>query len=184
MSTSSSSDLAERVVDTFMRLVHRGSRLAVGVLIIVSVICVGSFALGLAALSDGVRTAWAILGGVGVIVAIGALVLVLFRLWVISTMTVALIQDMRTLLTNDPGTERVVIETVEASDGVQDQSAVVMSRQFFQMNATVAPRAGQLLALSLALKSITAFPLLMMLSVAITFGFACLSVLFALGLLF
>jgi hypothetical protein len=179
-----SADLADRTVESFQRLVHRGSRLAVGVLIVVSVICIGSFTLGLVALTGGVRTAWAILGGIGLIVAIGALVLALFRLWVISTMSVSLAQDLRTLLVNDPGTERVVIETVEASDGVQDQSAVVMSRQFFQMNDTVAPRAGQLLALSLALKSITAFPLLVMLSVAITFGFACLSVLFALGLLF
>jgi hypothetical protein len=52
------------------------------------------------------------------------------------------------------------------------------------MNDSVAGRAGQLVALSLALKSITSFPFLMLLATAITIGFGSLSVLFLLGLVF
>jgi hypothetical protein len=175
-------DLAQRAVDSFLTLVRRGSRLAVGTLAIVVVVCLGGLALGLLALDGGVRTAWLLLGGIGAAVAIGAVVLALFRLWAISSMSVALVTDLQTLIAGDPGSERMVIETVEASDGVQDASAVVMSRQFFTMNDSVAGRAGQLVALSLALKSITTFPFLMLLATTITIGFGLLSLLFLLGL--
>ena len=182
---SSQPDLATRAVDSFLTLVRRGTRLAVGTFLIVVVICIGGFLLGLAALDGGVRTAWILLGGVGAVVALGSVAVAWFRLWVISRLSVALAQDIRTMITNDPATERVVIETVESSDGVQDQSAVVMSRQFFAMNASVAAgSAGQFTALAVALKGVTTFPLLMLLASAITFGFAGLSVLFLLGLIF
>jgi hypothetical protein len=182
-SSSGVGDLAQRAVDAFLTLVRRGTRLAAGTLAVVTLICLGSFVLGLAALSGGTRTAWIVLGGIGLVIAIGSIVLAMFRLWVITTISVALVEDLRAVMSADPGAERVVIETVESSDGVQDQSAVVMSRQFFRMNDTVG-RAGQFVALSAALKSVTSFPLLMMLSVATTFGFAMLGFLFALGLLF
>ena len=74
-----------------------------------------------------------------------------------------------------------MIETVEASDGVQDQSATVMSRQFFTMSQTVGS-AGQFGALAVALKSVTTFPLLLLLATVITIGFAGLSFLFLLGI--
>jgi lysylphosphatidylglycerol synthetase-like protein (DUF2156 family) len=176
--------LAQRAVDTFLVLVHRGTRLAVGTLAIVVLICLGGLALGAAALDGGMRSAWLLLGGIAAVVAIGAVVLALFRLWAITSMSVALVTDLQTLMSGDPGTERVVIETVEASDNVQDQSAVVMSRQFFTMNDSVAGRAGQMVALSLALKSITTFPFLLLLATAITIGFAGMSVLFLLGMVF
>ena len=108
----------------------------------------------------------------------------MFRLWAITTISVALVNDIQSLISSDPGSERVVIETIESTDGVQDQSAVVMSRQFFAMSDSVGGRAGQFVALSLALKSVTSFPLLILLATAITVGFACLSMLFLLGLIF
>jgi hypothetical protein len=148
------------------------------------VICCGGLLLGVFALSGGVRTAWILLGGIGVVVAMGSVMLAMFRLWAISSISVALVSDIQTLISNDPVQERVVIETVESSDGVQDQSAVVMSRQFFAMNDSVGVRAGQFVALSMALKSVTTFPLLILLATAITVGFAGLSFLFLLGLLF
>jgi hypothetical protein len=177
-------ELAQRAVDSFLTLVHRGTRLAVGTLAIVVLICVGGFALGLAALDGGVRTAWILLGGAGVVVAVGSVLLAMFRLWAITTVSVALVNEVQALISNDPVSERVVIETVESSDGVQDQSAVVMSRQFFAMSDSVGGRAGQFVALSAALKSITSFPLLILLATAITIGFAGMSVLFLLGLIF
>ena len=41
----------------------------------------------------------------------------------------------------------MVIDTIEASDGVQDQSAVVMSRQFFTLRDSIDGRAAQFVAL-------------------------------------
>jgi hypothetical protein len=174
-------DLATRAVDSLLTLVHRGTRLAFGTLMIVVVICVGGFALGIAALSDGIETVWIIFGGFAAFVAIGSVVLAMFRLWAITKLGTALVMDVERLIAGDPRSERVVIETVEASDGVQDQSAMVMSRQFFTMNETVV-RAGQFSALAVALRSVTTFPLLMLLATVITIGFAGLSLLFLLGL--
>ncbi len=45
-------NLAQRAVDMFLTLVRRGTALAVGTLAVVSFICIGSFLLGLAALSE------------------------------------------------------------------------------------------------------------------------------------
>jgi hypothetical protein len=57
-----------------------------------------------------------------------------------------------------------------------------MSRQFFAMSDTVGT-AGQFAALSVALRSVTTFPLLMLLATVITIGFAGLGFLFLLGIL-
>jgi hypothetical protein len=175
-------DLAQRAVDSLLTLVHRGTRLAFGTMVIVIVICLGGFALGVAALSDGIETVWILFGGFAAFIAIGAVGLAMFRLWAISRLSTELVTEVERLISADPRSERVVIDTVEASDGVQDQSAVVMSRQFFTMSNTVGT-AGQFGALAIALKSVTTFPLLILLSTVITIGFAGLSLLFLLGLL-
>jgi hypothetical protein len=173
--------LATRAVDSLLWLVHRGTRLAFGTLLIVIVVCVGGFALGLAALSDGIQTVWVVVGGAAAFVAIGAVMLAMFRLWAITRLGTALVTEVERLIAGDPRSERIVIDTVEASDGVQDQSAMVMSRQFFAMSDTVG-RAGQFGALAVALKSVTTFPLLILLATAITVGFAGLGLLFLLGI--
>ena len=175
-------DLAQRAVDTFMTLVRRGTALAGGTLAIVVVICVGSFALGVAALSDGIQTVWIVLGGLSALVAIGAVLVAIWRLLLIRTLSVSLVKELHELVSSDPRSERVVIETVESSDDVQDQSAVVMSRQFFSMQQSVGPRAAQFVALGTALRSVTTFPLLMLLATVITIGFAGLSLIFLLAL--
>lgn len=175
-------DLAQRAVDTFMTLVRRGTALAGGTLAIVVVISVGSFALGVAALSDGIQTVWIVLGGLSALVAIGAVVVAIWRLLLIRTLSVSLVKEVHALISSDPRSERVVIETVESSDDVQDQSAVVMSRQFFSMQQSVGPRAAQFVALGTALRSVTTFPLLMLLATVITIGFAGLGLIFLLAL--
>ena len=175
-------DLATQAVDSLLTLVHRGTRLAFGTMLIVIVVCLGCFALGIAALSDGIETVWIIFGGFAAFVAIGSVGLAMFRLWAITKLGTALITDVERLIAGDPRSERVVIDTIEASDGVQDQSAVVMSRQFFTMSDTVGT-AGQFTALAVALKSVTTFPLLILLATVITIGMAGLSPLFLLGIL-
>ena len=175
-------DLATRTVDSLLTLVRRGTRLAFGTLLVVVVVCVGTFALGIAALSNGIETVWIVAGGFAAVVAIGAVVLAMLRLWAITRLGSALVTEVERLIAGDPQSERVVVETVEASDGVQDQSAMVMSRQFFTMSNTVGT-AGQFGALAVALKSVTTFPLLILLATVVTIGMAGLGVLFFLGLL-
>lgn len=174
-------NLAERAVDSLLTLVKRGTRLAAGTLAVVVVVVLVGFALGILALSDGIETVWILFGGFAAFVAIGSIGLAMFRLWAITRLGTELITEVERMITSDPRSERVVIDTVEASDGVQDQSAVVMSRQFFSMSDTVGA-AGQFTALGMALKSVTTFPLLMLLATVITIGFAGLSLLFLLAL--
>ena len=57
-----------------------------------------------------------------------------------------------------------------------------MSRQFFSMQQSVGPRAAQFVALGTALRSVTTFPLLMLLATVITIGFAGLGLIFLLAL--
>lgn len=174
-------ELATRAVDSLLTLVRRGTRLAFGTLMIVVVICLGGFALGIAALSDGIETVWIIFGGFAAFVAIGSVGLAMFRLWAVTRLGTALVTEVERLIVGDPRSERVVIETIEASDGVQEQSAMVMSRQFSGMSQTVGT-AGQFGALAVALRSVTTFPLFLLLAIVITIGFAGLSLLFLLAL--
>ncbi len=174
-------DLATRAVDSLLTLVHRGTRLAFGTLVIVAIICLLGFALGIAALSDGIETVWIVFGGFAAFVAIGSVALAMFRLWAVTRLGTALVTEVERLIAGDPRSERMVIDTVEASDGVQDQSAMVMSRQFFSMSDTVG-KSGQFGALAVALKSVTTFPLLILLATVITVGFAGISLLFLLAL--
>jgi hypothetical protein len=174
--------LAQRVVDAFITLVRRGTALAGGTLVVVTLVCLGGFLLGIAALSDGIRTVWIVFGGAAAIVGIGAVVLAIVRLLAIRASVAALVREVRALISGDPKSERVVIDTLESSDGVQDRSAVVMSQQFFSMKNNLGGRAVQFAALSAALRAVTTFPLLMFLATAVTVGFAFLSLFFLLAL--
>lgn len=176
-------ELAQRAVDSFLLLVRRGTAFAFGVLVIVTLICVAAFVTGLAALSDEMETVWIVIGGFGAFVAIGSVALAMFRLWIVKQVAGRLIGEVRRLISSDPQTERVVIETVESSDRVQDQSAVVMSRQFFAMSDAVGDRRGDFVAVGTALRAITTFPLLILLAAGITLAYAVLGALFTISML-
>ena len=170
--------LAQRAVDMFLTLVRRGTALAVGTLAVVSFICVGSFVLGLAALSADNRNAWIAIGGVFVVVGVGAVALAIFRLWLVKRSATELVVEVQQLLVGDRKTERVVIDTIEASEKVQDQSAVVMSRQFFTLRDSIDGRGAQFIALAYALRAMTTFPFLMLVATTVTVVFATLAVIF------
>ncbi len=170
--------LAQRAVDMFLTLVRRGTALAVGTLAVVSFICVGSFLLGLAALSEDNRNAWIAIGGIFVVVGVGAVALAIFRLWLVKRSATELVVEVHQLLVGDRKTERVVIDTIEASEKVQDQSAVVMSRQFFTLRDSIDGRGAQFIALAYALRAMTTFPFLMLVATTVTVVFATLAVIF------
>jgi hypothetical protein len=174
--------LAQRAVAMFLTLVRRGTALAVGVLSVVALICLGSYALGIAALTDQGRTLWIVLGGVFVVVGVGAVVLAITRLWLVKRSASSLVEEFQRLLEGDDREQRVVIDTIEASEGVQDQSAVVMSRQFFTLRDSIDGRATQFVALAFALRTMTSFPFLMLVATVVTLGFAGFGLIF-LGIL-
>jgi len=174
--------LAQRAVDSFMTLVRRGTALAGGALAIVSLICISGFLLGVAALSDEIQIIWIIVGGAFAALGIGAVVVAIFRLLTVKRHADALVEELHDLIAGDARSERVVVETLDSSDEVQGQSAVVMSRQFFSMQDSVEGRTDKFEALSSALKAITSFPLLMLLAVVITITFTGFALIFTLTL--
>ncbi|MEM9516611.1 MAG: hypothetical protein AAGA42_17315 [Actinomycetota bacterium] len=174
--------LAQRAVDTVLLLVRRGTALAGGALMIVTLVCLASFALGLDALDGGVRTVWVVLGGFFAIVAIGSIVVAMVRLLRLRARSNEMLLELRELISGDSRSSQVIIETIETSDGVQEQSAVVMSRTFDNMQGHIAGRSQQFRALAAAMRAITTFPLLLLMSTAITIVFGGLALIFLIAL--
>ncbi len=175
-------DIAERAVDVLLGLLGRASALAGGVLIFAVLACVTGFALGVAALSGGLRIFWIIAGGAAAIWAIGSVVLAMWRLRVVRTGSEMMVDEVRSLI-GDRDSERTVIETVEATEGSDGDGIVALSRQFFSLRDVVADHRSNFAQLSKALTSITTLPAAMALGTVIGFGFAGLSVIFAVVLL-
>lgn len=174
--------LAQRAVDAVLTLVRRGTALAGGVLFAAVVLGIGGFMLGLAALSGGIEKVWIVIGGFFAIVAIWSVLLAMLRLRSVRTGADMLVTEVRSLIGGDPRSERTVIETVESSDGVQNDGVVVMSRQFFSMKDAIGGRVDQFKTLASALTAVTSFPGLVALATVITFVFFGLSIIFLLAL--
>jgi hypothetical protein len=175
--------LARRAVQSVMTLVRRGVALAGGLLMITVVICGGGFLLGYAALSDGMEKLWIMLGGFFAVLAIGAAALAVIRLLLVRTRESQLVVELRRLITNDPRSEQVVIETVESNDASQDQGVVVMSREFFTMRDSIGSRIVEYPATQASLSAVTSLPFLVFITLTVSFVFAGLSLLFAIALL-
>ncbi|MEP1125546.1 MAG: hypothetical protein ABJH68_16815 [Ilumatobacter sp.] len=175
-------DIAERAVDVLLGLLGRASALARGVLVFAVLACVTGYVLGIAALGGGLRTLWIVVGGAAAIWAIGSVVLAMWRLRVVRTGSAMLVDEVRSLI-GDRDSERTVIETVEATEGSDGDGIVALSRQFFSLRGVVDDHRSNFAQLSKALASITTLPAAMALATVIGFGFAGLSVIFALALL-
>jgi hypothetical protein len=175
--------LARRAVQSVMTLVRRGVALAGGLLMITVVVCGGGFLLGYAALSDGIEKLWIMLGGFFAVLAIGASALAVIRLLLVRTRESQLVAELRRLITSDPRSEQVVIETVESNDASQDQGVVVMSREFFTMRDSIGSRIVEYPATQASLSAVTSLPFLVFITLTVSFVFAALSLLFAIALL-
>lgn len=177
-------ELAERAVDMVLMFLRRVNALVGGVLIFAVIACLGGYLLGIAALGGGARTFWIIAGGVAATWAIGSLGAAMFRLHAVRKGSDLMVEEFRALLGGDDRSQRTVIETVEATKGSDGDGIVSVSRQFFPLRTVVMDRRSDFTQLSLALASITTLPGALALAAVIGFGFTCLSLLFALVLIF
>lgn len=180
---ASSEDLAERAVDVLTVLLRRASALAGGVLMFAVLACAIGYLLGIAALSGGLRTFWIVGGGALAVWAIGSVVAAMFRLRAVRRGSDLLVDEVRSLI-DDAESERTVIDTVESTEGANDDGIVYLSRQFFSLRDVVKGHRSNFTQLSLALASITVLPGAMALATVIGFTFAFLSVIFGLILIF
>jgi hypothetical protein len=108
----------------------------------------------------------------------------MFRLGAVRRGSALLVDEVRSLMGGDAESERTVIETVESTEGADDAGVVHLSRQFFSLRDVVTGHRTDFRALSMALASITTLPGAMALATVIGFGFAFLSVIFGLILVF
>ena len=177
-------DMARRAVELLMSLLRRANALAGGVLIFAVITCVGGYLIGIAALGGGLRAIWIVVGGAAALWAMGSVMAAMFRLGAVRRGSALLVDEVRSLMGGDAESERTVIETVESTEGADDAGVVHLSRQFFSLRDVVTGHRTDFRALSMALASITTLPGAMALATVIGFGFAFLSVIFGLILVF
>lgn len=172
-------DLARRAVDAVNLLARRGAMLALSVAVLTGVVAGASFAMGLAAMSGDVETAWMVLGGALAIVAVGAPLLAWSRLTRVRRHAVELVDEARTLLSRDAAAERVVIETVEVTDDGRARTAPAVVGQTVQFTRLRdIALAENLRRLPVALYAVTSFPALLAVAVVLMLVFGILGFLF------
>jgi hypothetical protein len=172
--------LAQRAVDAVSLLARRGAMLALGLALLSALVAGGSYAMGLAAMSGDVETAWMVLGGALAIVAIGAPLLAWWRLTNVRRHATELVDEARTLLAKNAAAERVVIETVEVSDegAARTTPAVVGQTVQFTRLRNLALGTENLRRLPVALYAVTSFPALLAIAVVLMLVFGILGFLF------
>ncbi len=178
-------DLVRRAVQTVQSIADRAVSLATKVLLVVAIVSMGGFALGVAALSDGVEQVWVVLGIVFGSIAIGSAILARWRFGTVRRHVPELADEVRTLVAENPEHGRTVIETFVVDDEAgqpADGSAVVMTRQMGRFQAGLGPGIGQSVRLAAAVKALTTFPLLMFAAITITIVFGFLSFIFLIAL--
>jgi hypothetical protein len=174
--------LARRAIDSVLHLVRRANALAGGVLMFAVLACVSGFLLGLAALSDGMRTVWVALGGFFAVVGVGSVVIAMWRLRSVRRSADSLVAEVRALIGGDRTTERTVIDTVLVTEERSDDGIADLSREFFGFRSAIGDRAQQFRALTSALSAVTTFPGLMAIAALVSFVFLGLGVIFAISL--
>jgi hypothetical protein len=172
-------DLARRAVDAVSLLARRGAMLALSIALLTAVVAGSSVAMGLAAMSGDVETAWMVLGGALAIVAVGAPLLAWWRLTRVRKHATELVDEARTLLSKDAAAERVVIETVEvADDGMARTAPAVVGQtvQFTRLRNIALTE--NLRRLPVALYAVTSFPALLAIALVLMLVFGILGFLF------
>ena len=106
-------ELVDKAVAVVSTLARRGSSLTTGVAVLAGLVFGAAYLVGLAAFGGTTRTVWAIVGGIGLLFAVGAPLLATFRLRAIPRKASSLAGELRTLVNRDSEARRVVIDTVE-----------------------------------------------------------------------
>jgi hypothetical protein len=174
--------LVDRAVATITRLAHKVTRAATLLLLASIVICVGSFLLGLEALSGGIESVWIVLAFFFGAIAIGCAARARLRIGRVRKHVPEIANDIRQLVAD--GRSDVVTIVVQ-DDDLASGSALELSRG---MSSSESMRrvTSQGLANSAnfadALRAITTFPWLAIITVLITSVFAFLGLIFLIAL--
>jgi hypothetical protein len=180
-------ELVQRTVNTVTKIARRAARFSTKLLIGVSIVTVGGFLLGVAALSGGIETVWIVLGTVFGSIAIGNALLARWRVGSVKRHVPELASEVRTLISEDKNSTRTVIETFAVDpDGEGDDlsggSAIVRSRQMSGFKGLAGSGSERSPRLTAAMKAITSFPLLALSAILISLVFGFLGFIFLIAL--
>jgi hypothetical protein len=179
--------LVDRTVAAVTRLASRVAHYATLLLVFTAVICIGSFWLGLEALSGGIESVWAMLGIVFGAIAIGCAVLARFRIGRVRRHVPQIASEVRALVASGGRDAITVIDVFDTEAELQSdpESPRALPRSVVSMRALGSSSViNGATMLTEAIRAITTFPWLALVSVAITsvFGFMALVFLIALAL--
>lgn len=172
--------LARRAVDAVVLVARRGALLALTIAFLTALVVGVSYALGFAAMSGDVEAAWTVIGGALAVIAVGAPLLACWRLMRVRRHAGELVGEVRTLVSKDAATERIVIETVEGGGGDATGGAapaVVGQTVQFSRLRTIA-LTEHLRSLPRALRAVTTFPGLLAIALILMLVFGILGFLF------
>ncbi len=180
-------DIVRRAVDAVVSLATRASRFAGRILLWVTVVSIGGFLLGIAALSGGIETVWIVLGGAFAALAIGSALVARWRVGAVRRHVPALEAEIRSMITDGRETGQTVIETFIVDedgdgDGLDRGSAVVLGRRLYAFRGAAGSGLESYGRVTAALTALTTFPLLALAAVAITIVFAVLGFVFLIAL--
>ena len=174
--------LVDRAVATITRLAHKVTRAATLLLLASIVICVGSFLLGLEALSGGIESVWIVLAIFFGAIAIGCAARARLRIGRVRKHIPEIASDIRGLVADGRSD---VITIVVRDDELASGSALELSRGM-SGNQSMRRVTSQGLENSAnfadALRAITTFPWLAIVTVLITTVFAFLGMIFLIAL--
>jgi hypothetical protein len=155
--------LARQTTALLSNLARKGMALATGIALITLLIGGLSYLTGLAGLDGSARSAWVFVGGVMLVCAVGAPLLARWRLAAVRRRLDALVGEVRSLITESPEAERVVIETVahDEPDDIADLRPVVYDSRQFNRLRVVSVNYSDMRELPGALRTVTTFPVLL-----------------------
>ena len=159
--------LARQTTTLVSNLARKGMALATVIAGVTLLVGGLSYLTGLAGLDGSARSAWVVVGAVMLVIAVGAPLLARWRLAGIRRHLDSLVGEVRTLITRDPEAQRVVIETVAVDDQpaeVTDLRPVVYESRQFDRLRVVSVKAGDLRELPGALRTVTTFPVLLVIA--------------------
>ena len=185
--------LVQRAVAGITNIAARAARFSTRLLLMTLLLCIGGFALGVAALSGGIETVWIVLGIVFGTIAIASAVLARWRVGAVKRHAPELANEMRALVTSGNPAEREVVEVFTVDDPVaasgmqfstdgESGSAVVMSRQMYGFREIPARTLENSARLSEAIRAVTTFPALVLAAVLVSLVFGFLSIFFLIAL--
>jgi hypothetical protein len=172
--------LARQMTALVTNVARRVMVITLGVALVTFIIGGLSYLTGLAGLEGSARSAWALIGGIMLVVAVGAPLLAWWRLSAVSKHASALVSEVGRLISRDPAAERVVIDTVTVQPTPADGTrvpAIIETRQFSRLRQTTLT-ASDLRELPGALRAITTFPWLLLIAIVLMLVFGVLGFLF------